>query len=108
MPTAGTPIPPGCWPPNCMTASNQIKNRKINCKRKGIQRTQDDININQNRKAKDDNTVESCSTQSHIPYLCTSKERKFRTQDLTPSILYKPKKSKTIIRVFIKLKYNLP
>jgi hypothetical protein len=29
MPTAGTPIPPGCWPPNCITASkpNQIRTK---------------------------------------------------------------------------------
>lgn len=25
MPTAGTPIPPGCWPPNCITARKFIK-----------------------------------------------------------------------------------
>lgn len=25
MPTAGSPIPPGCWPPNCITASHPLK-----------------------------------------------------------------------------------
>lgn len=29
MPTAGTPMPPGCWPPNCITASQNIKDKNM-------------------------------------------------------------------------------